>query len=150
MNIYQDVLARNSQLGARHGDRDMKLAAVCTWLSELPGYDWVGFYMADSNSASLILGPYVGARTEHTSIPYGEGICGQVAQSLKTYISPDVKKEDNYIACSFEVRSEIVVPVLDEGILIALLDIDSYAPNRFDENEQALLEDICSRLVSLF
>ena len=151
MNIYQDVLAKVSQLVARgRGDRTARLTAVCEALSRLPGYDWVGFYFPDADARTLVLGPYVGEKTEHDRIPYGKGLCGQVAVSLKTYISPDVLAEDNYIACNADVRSEIVVPILDEGLFVGELDIDSNVPDRFDEHEQYLLEEICQRIVPLF
>ena len=75
-------------------------------------YDWVGFYLLDENQSKLILGPFTGKPTEHTEIPVGKGVCGQVAESKKLKIVQDVSQEGNYIACSLDVQSEIVVPIL--------------------------------------
>jgi GAF domain-containing protein len=69
------------------------------------------FYFANQESKTLHLGPYVGAETDHTVIPFGKGICGQVAVSNENFVVPDVAAQDNYIACSFTVKSEIVVPL---------------------------------------
>ena len=75
-------------------------------------YNWVGFYFANHEAKTLHLGPYVGAETDHTVIPFGKGICGQVAESNANFVVPDVAAQDNYIACSFTVKSEIVVPLI--------------------------------------
>ena len=84
-----------------------KLFAICELLAdEVPTFDWVGFYLvAEDVVDELVLGPYVGKRTEHTRIPFGMGICGQVALSHKIFVSQNVQAEDNYLACGNDVKS---------------------------------------------
>lgn len=113
-------------------------------------YDWVGFYILDEQRDGLILGPYSGAKTEHAFIPVGKGICGQVAQSKQAMVVQDVSQMDNYLSCSINVQSEIVVPVLKEGKFVAELDIDSHSPAPFTDDDNLLLEFICSRIAGLF
>jgi L-methionine (R)-S-oxide reductase len=96
----------------------------------------------------LELGAYVGASTDHTRIPYGRGICGQVAESGVVFVVPDVHAQDNYLACSIETKSEIVLPIYKDGKLIGQLDIDSHVRDAFGPNDQALLEKICEEVAS--
>ena len=109
----------------------------------MPAYDWVGFYFANAETQTLHLKAFSGAPTEHTVIPFGKGICGQVALSNQNFIVPDVSQQDNYIACSVDVRSEIVVPLFLNGKNIGQIDIDSHLPNPFTEQDSQLLESIC-------
>ena len=100
--------------------RDEKLLAICELLStSISYYNWVGFYFANHDTQTLHLGPYAGAQTDHTVIPFGKGICGQVAESNANFVVPDVAAQDNYIACSFTVKSEIVVPLTNKGTTIS-------------------------------
>lgn len=118
---------------------------------EVPVYDWVGFYIADPDGKpELHLGPYVGASTEHTVIPFGKGICGQVAESHKTFVVGDVEAEDNYLSCNIHVKSEIVVPIMRGNRFVAQLDIDSNTKNAMDERHRQVLERICTMLEPLF
>ena len=128
-----------------------KLSAICELLaSNVPYFNWVGFYFVDKlNKQELVIGPFVGKHTEHTKIPFGGGICGQVAEAKRTFVIQDVSKEDNYLACSKEVKSEIVVPILKDGQLLAELDIDSHSFSPFSEADQKFLEDICKMLSEL-
>ena len=81
--------------------RDGKLLKICQLLQDsIDYYNWVGFYFANPESKTLHLGPYVGAATDHAVIPFGKGICGQVAVSNSNFVVPDVAAQDNYIACS--------------------------------------------------
>ncbi len=107
-------------------------------------YTWVGFYHMNDTNRTLHLGQYTGKETDHTIIPYGKGICGQVAVSGSTYIAEDVTEESNYIACSVDVRSEIVVPIYYNDRLVAQLDVDSRRVNAFDEDDRKMLEEICA------
>ena len=96
--------------------RDEKLLQICTLLNEnISHYNWVGFYFANHDTQTLHLGPYVGEPTDHTVIPFGKGICGQVAVSNETFVVPDVWEQDNYLACSLETKAEIVVPIIKDG-----------------------------------
>ena len=94
----------------------------------------------------LNLGPYVGKPTDHIKIPFGKGICGQVADSGKTYLAEDVLAEGNYIACSLDVRSEIVIPIYHNKLLVGQLDIDSKEINAFSEKDRLMLETLCLEL----
>ena len=116
--------------------RDEKLLKVCQLLEQnIEYYTWVGFYFANHETKTLHLGPYVGAETDHTVIPFGKGICGQVAVSNQNFVVPDVAAQDNYIACSFTVKSEIVVPLFVNGQNIGQIDIDSNVLDPFTKED---------------
>jgi GAF domain-containing protein len=128
-----------------------KLFSICELLkSEIEHYDWVGFYSLNKNSNTLKLTCYAGKKTEHTEIAVGKGVCGQVAQSKKTMIVQDVHSIDNYIACSIDVQSEIVVPILNNGNFVAEIDIDSHAHAPFTDYDKKLLETIAQKVLHLF
>mgnify|MGYP001162502417 FL=1 len=113
-------------------------------------YDWVGFYFADFNTETLHLKAFSGIPTDHTSIPFGKGICGQVALSHQNFMVPDVQDQDNYIACSIDVRSELVVPLFFEGKNIGQIDIDSNKINPFSKEDEQLLEACCDLISSTY
>lgn len=122
---------------------------ICQLLKEeVYHYDWVGFYQL--NDGVLHLGDYAGKATDHTRIEVGKGVCGQVAEKKETIIVQDVSQEDNYIACSLDVQSEIVVPILRRGEFIAELDIDSHSPAPFSEDDQIFLEQVCALIADSF
>ena len=124
-----------------------KLLQIATVLNRQNSkYTWVGFYFMNNTNQTLHLGPYVGKPTEHTVIPYGSGICGQVAVSGQTYLAEDVSQESNYIACSLDVRSEIVVPIYSKQELVAQLDIDSSYDSAFTPQDRKVLEEICEKI----
>lgn len=123
--------------------REDKLLQVCHLLRDnIDYYDWVGFYFRNGEKEELILGPYAGEPTDHTVIPFGKGICGQVAVSNETFVVPDVTAQDNYIACSLTVKSEIVVPLFVEGKNIGQIDIDSEVLDAFTDLDQRFLEEV--------
>jgi L-methionine (R)-S-oxide reductase len=131
--------------------REEKLLQICTLLNEnISHYNWVGFYFANHETQTLHLGPYVGAPTDHTVIPFGKGICGQVAVSNENFVVPDVQAQDNYIACSFTVKSEIVVPLFVNGENIGQIDIDSNVLDSFSEADERFLEFVNSEVSKLF
>ena len=107
---------------------------------EVNYYNWTGFYWMNDAKNQLDLGAYRGAATDHTSIPYGRGICGQVAVSGKTFEVPDVHAQDNYLACSLATKSEIVVPVYADEKLVGQIDIDSHQLDPFTAEDHELLE----------
>jgi GAF domain-containing protein len=124
-----------------------RLYAVCELLkSEVAYYDWVGFYFKNGAKNELKLGPYVGAPTDHTIIPFGKGICGQVAESHQNFVVPDVQDQDNYIACSITVKAEIVVPLFKNGQNIGQIDIDSNTIDPFTEADERFLEFVCKEV----
>ena len=131
--------------------RDEKLLSICKLLNEsIEYYNWVGFYFANHESKTLHLGPYVGAETDHTVIPFGKGICGQVAVSNENFVVPDVSAQDNYIACSFTVKSEIVVPLFVNGENIGQIDIDSNTLDPFTTEDERFLEFVNEQIAVLF
>lgn len=140
------------QLLERNISRNEKLFAICELLAdEIAIFDWVGFYfVADDAIDELVLGPFVGEPTNHTRIPFGKGICGQVALSHKTFVSQDVTAEDNYLACSINVKSEIVVPIMVGDKFVAQLDIDSNTKNSITLEHRKALNNICKMLSSEF
>jgi L-methionine (R)-S-oxide reductase len=128
-----------------------KLQAVCKLLNEsIDYYNWVGFYFANQETKTLHLGPYAGAETDHTVIPFGKGICGQVAVSNDNFVVPDVAAQDNYIACSFTVKSEIVVPLFVNGENIGQIDIDSHVIDPFTEADERFLEFVNEEIAKLY
>lgn len=127
-----------------------RLQSLCELLQQSkPGYDWVGFYFHKEDQKELELGPYAGEATDHTVIPFGKGICGQVALSNKNFVVPDVHAQDNYIACSIHVKSEIVVPLFVNGKNIGQIDIDSHSPNAFDATDERLLEFVNAEVAKI-
>ncbi|REL38784.1 GAF domain-containing protein [Rhodohalobacter sp. SW132] len=114
-------------------------------------FNWTGFYLASEEEDRMLeLGPYVGESTDHTKIPYGRGICGQVAESHETFVVQDVSQADNYLACSMDVKSEIVVPIMKDGEFVAQLDIDSHTKDAITTKHKELCEQICRELESIF
>ena len=131
--------------------RDQKLLIICELLNaEISHYNWVGFYFANHENRTLHLGPYVGAATDHTVIPFGKGICGQVAESNQNFVVPDVAAQDNYIACSFTVKSEIVVPIFVNKVNIGQIDIDSHVLAPFNEEDERFLEFVTQQVATLY
>lgn len=130
---------------------DDLLLQICTLLKqEVYHYDWVGFYILDPAKNELVLGPFVGKPTEHTHIPVGKGICGQVAASGETMVVQDVTQVENYISCGLDVQSEIVVPVLKNGKFVAELDIDSHSPAPFTNDDNVFLSKVCDLITDRF
>ena len=119
--------------------------SLVQWLDkEVSYYNWTGFYFMNDEKQQLEIGPYVGAYTDHTVIPYGRGICGQVAVSGKTFEVPDVHAQDNYLACSLATKSEIVVPIYKGENLIGQIDIDSHELDPFTQEDHDLLEAVAN------
>ena len=128
-----------------------KLQEICLFLKEnIPYYDWVGFYFTDANKKELHLGPFAGLPTDHTTIPFGKGICGQVAESNQTFLVSDVMAQDNYISCNINVKSEIVVPIIVNDINIGQIDIDSNTLNAFTAEDRELLEWLTDEIGKIY
>ncbi|GGG32485.1 GAF domain-containing protein [Bizionia arctica] len=126
---------------------DERLKNICELLeSEIPHYNWVGFYFKNGDKNELKLGPYVGEPTDHIIIPFGKGICGQVAVSNQNFVVPDVAAQDNYIACSITVKAEIVIPIFVNGENMGQIDIDSNTPDPFTEEDERFLEFVCAKV----
>ena len=137
------ILETNKQI-------DIKLQEVCNLLKEkIDHYDWVGFYFKNGDKEELKLGPYAGVPTDHTIIPFGKGICGQVAESNQNFVVPDVQAQNNYIACSITVKSEIVVPLFVNGKNMGQIDIDSNTLDPFTEDDERFLEFVNEQVAKI-
>ena len=127
-----------------------RLQEVCELLKrEIPYYTWVGFYFKNGDIEELKLGPYAGIPTDHKIIPFGKGICGQVAVSNKNFVVPDVQAQNNYIACSLTVKSEIVIPMFINGENIGQIDVDSDELDPFTEEDERFLEFINEKVAGI-
>ena len=147
---FRDLKSKIKSLVDNAQNVEQTLLLICELLkSEIPYYDWVGFYFKNGDKKELKLGPYAGSATDHTIIPFGKGICGQVAVSNKNYVVPDVKAQDNYIACSLTVKSEIVIPLFVNGENIGQIDIDSNTLNPFTKEDEEFLEFVCAKVAVL-
>ena len=122
----------------------LRLKAM-TLLDGLPGYHWSGIYRLEGDT--LVLDEYVGASTDHTHIPVGLGVCGTAVAENRNQVIEDVRQLDNYLACSLETRSEIVVLIHDgEGNILGQIDIDGHDVGAFDASDEDLLERIAVEL----
>jgi putative methionine-R-sulfoxide reductase with GAF domain len=109
-----------------------------------PTFDWVGVYLLDGDS--LVLGPFRGTPTEHDRIPVGQGVCGSVAVKAETEVVPDVRARPGHIACDINTRSEVVAPIIGDGRVLGVLDVDSNVPDAFGEREVAVIEAAATEL----
>jgi L-methionine (R)-S-oxide reductase len=149
--LFKKLLRRIQEALKGPGERDAKLKRVCDILkAEVPYFDWVGFYITDPEKTDdLVLGPYVGAPTEHVRISVGTGICGRAAQTRRLFVVQDVSKETNYLACSPDVQAEIVLPILVGGAIWGELDIDSHTLAPFSSEDGDFLGKVCSLVAEM-
>lgn len=126
------------------------LGSAVRYIASLsPKFNWVGIYILKGNT--LHLGPYLGAPTEHRRIPVGKGVCGTAVAEDRDQNIPDVTRAENYLACSTETQSELVVLIRDqEGKVLGQIDIDSHTLNAFDESEEAIVRKIACELGTLW
>lgn len=113
-------------------------------LDGLPGYDWCGVYRLEGDH--LVLDEYVGAPTDHGRIPVGVGVCGTAVAEDRNQVIEDVRELTNYLACSTQTRSEIVVLIRREGLVLGQIDIDGHQVGAFDASDEALLERMAEAL----
>lgn len=124
-----------------------KLQSICDYLeNEISYYDWVGFYFKNGDKNELKLAQFTGEPTDHIIIPFGKGICGQVAVSNENFVVQDVTEQDNYISCGWKVKSEIVIPIFVNKENVGQIDIDSHTANTFTEADEELLEFVCQKV----
>ncbi len=113
-------------------------------MSSLSGLNWAGFYFFDGHE--LVLGPFQG-KPACLRIPLNRGVCGAAARSRQTQVVPDVHAFEGHIACDAASRSEIVVPLLRDGQLVGVWDVDSPLPARFDPQDASGMESLCALYV---
>ncbi|MEE9406858.1 MAG: GAF domain-containing protein [Polaribacter sp.] len=141
-NIDKIIIAENSV--------NDKLQEICNKLkNSIPYYNWVGFYFNHEDKKELKLAQYAGEETEHTTIPFGKGICGQVAISNENFVVQDVSEQNNYISCGWKVKSEIVIPIFIDDKNIGQIDIDSHIANVFTKEDEQLLEYVCKKVATI-
>ena len=136
---YQNLIPQIKSLLFGEPDLIANLANITAALKEQFGWFWVGFYIVKEDE--LVLGPFQGP-VACTRIKKGRGVCGSSWDKAATLIVPDVEKFPGHIACSSLSKSEIVLPLLKNGIVWGVLDVDSELLNQFDEKDQLYLEQI--------
>ena len=146
-----DILLKEIKLYLKTSSSfDESLKWICNLLKKrVEKYHWVGYYMNDEKNKRLVLKCFSGKPTSHKIIPYGKGVCGQVANKKKTIIVDDVESEENYISCNIDVKSEIVVPLFLNNIIMGQIDIDSNFPSAFNSHDELFLIEINSLVSKL-
>ncbi|MGB9680366.1 MAG: GAF domain-containing protein [Thermoanaerobacteraceae bacterium] len=138
---FDKILDDIKEISKKEKDLDKFYNNVINILSRnIPYYNWTGFYFI--KNGELVIGPYIGRPTEHVKIKIGEGICGRAVAEKNTIVVDDVSKENNYLACSLETRSEIVVPIWLKDKIIGEIDIDSDEIKAFDQKDKEFLEAV--------
>ncbi|CUS78701.1 GAF domain-containing protein [Candidatus Kryptobacter tengchongensis] len=146
--IYSELIPQIKSLIEDESDLIANLANVTSALKQaFPSFSWVGFYLMRGDE--LVLGPFQG-KLACTRIKIGSGVCGTSALRKETIIVPDVEKFPGHIYCDPDSKSEIVVPIIKNGQVLGVLDIDSYELNNFDEVDKIYLEKVVDLLVSKF
>lgn len=115
-------------------------------LDGLDNYNWSGVYVLEGDT--LVLDAYVGAETDHTRIPVGTGVCGTAVAEDRNQVIADVRELTNYLACSTQTRSEIVVLIRDGERILGQIDIDGHRVGAFGTEDEALLEALAARLAA--
>ncbi len=142
--LYRELLAAADALTAGESDGVANMANVAALLWEfLPDVNWTGFYRVVNGE--LVLGPFSG-RPACIRIAMGKGVCGAAAAQASTQLVPDVHAFPGHIACDGATESELVVPVLRDGTVIAVIDLDSPSRARFDAEDAAGIEALAALL----
>lgn len=128
--------------GEADGIANMANIAALIW-QYLPGLNWAGFYRMIEGE--LVLGPFIG-KPACIRIPLDRGVCGVAAATGKTQLVPDVHAFPGHIACDADSRSELVVPVYDDGTVIAVIDLDSPEPGHFTPEDATALEALAQAI----
>ena len=136
---YQSLIPQIEALVTGEPDLVANLANISAALKEQFKWFWVGFYLVKNNE--LVLGPFQGP-VACTRIAYGKGVCGAAWQQRKILVVADVDAFPGHIACSSLSKSEIVVPLFNNGDIVAVLDVDSEELDQFDETDARYLEQI--------
>lgn len=143
-DLYRELIEAADALTAGEPDAIANMANVSALLWEaLPDLNWAGFYR--NVGGELLLGPFQG-RPACIRIPFGKGVCGAAAATLEPQCVADVLAFPGHIACDSASRSELVVPILRDGALAGVLDLDSPLPGRFDAEDVAGCAELAQRL----
>jgi L-methionine (R)-S-oxide reductase len=138
-----DLIVTNLQNLHERG-RELRAHAM-RMLNELPHFDWSGVYRLEGEL--LVLDEYVGAETDHTEIPVGRGVCGTAVAEDRNQVIEDVRELENYLACSVETRSELVVLIRDQdGQVLGQIDIDGHKVGAFDASDEQMLNRVAEVL----
>lgn len=143
---YKNLLPQIHALVFGETDSVANLGNVCAALRENFGFFWIGFYLIKNEE--LVLGPFQGP-VACTRIQKGRGVCGTAWDRAETVIVPDVDSFPGHIACSSASKSEIVVPLIKNGQVIGVLDVDSDVLNDFDTTDSIYLNELCGWLTEL-
>ncbi len=144
---YAELLPQLASLVDGEPDLVANLANITAALKVcVPSASWIGFYIA--RAGALVLGPFQG-NVACVRIAFGKGVCGTAAAERRTVIVPDVDQFPGHIACDAGSRSEIVVPILRDGAVVAVLDLDSYDLAAFDATDAAGLAPIAQLAATL-
>jgi len=143
-DLYRDLLAACDAVTADEPDAIANMANVASLLWQyLPDLNWAGFYRNVGDE--LVLGPFQG-KSACIRIPFGKGVCGAAAATRETQLVADVHAFPGHIACDAASRAELVVPILSGDRVVAVIDLDSPEPSRFDEEDAAGIEAIAQLL----
>ena len=140
--LYQQICEQLNELLREEKNLIANAANTSALLFQmLPDVNWAGFYFAEGKE--LVLGPFQG-KPACVRIGFGKGVCGKAAATRKTVVVPDVSRFPGHIACDPASRSEIVVPLLNWGNILGVLDVDSASLKRFDDEDREGLESVVS------
>jgi GAF domain-containing protein len=144
ITLYRDLHSALEGLIAGEPDpvANMANAAGLIW-ETLPDLNWAGFYR--NLGGELVLGPFQG-RPACIRIPFGKGVCGTAAETLQAQRVDDVQTFPGHIACDAQSASELVVPIIRDGVLLSVLDLDSPRIRRFDQEDEAGCKSLCDLL----
>lgn len=140
---YEVLYKQIKELVGYETDEIANMANISSMIHETFGFLWTGFYRVVGEE--LVLGPFQGPLA-CSRIKFGKGVCGTAWKEECSLVVPDVEQFPGHIACSSLSRSEIVVPVLSDGVIVAVLDIDSRELSTFDEEDRLWLEKIVALL----
>ncbi len=149
MTSADEIVSRVEEIVNSDASRDDALHhAVRAIKDSFDRYDWVGIYLLEGDT--LVLHNYIGKHTDHTRIPVGQGVCGTAVSERANQIVGDVTALENYLACSLETRSEIVVLIRRGDEIFGQIDIDSDIPNAFTSEDESVLDRIADLLAKRF
>jgi GAF domain-containing protein len=145
-----ELLVELERLVAERADLATILETAVRELHETnPRFDWTGIYELFPDNI-LRLGPFVGAPTDHVFIGVGDGVCGSAVAERRNINVPDVREVENYLACSADTRSELVVLISSGGAIYAQIDIDSHSIAAFDEQTVRDVERVADVLARAY